>query len=102
MAYSIIDKNYNAEEGSFLYYVHERDIFDTEELMKLCDGINELLIWDKDVVEKLFFIQTQTLRHIIYHFDSADQSEMGNLPDDYWKYIDMLEDSISKYIKGAV
>ncbi len=99
MSFNLIDKNYNVEIGSFLYYLHEKDSFNIEEFVKLCGYIDKLPFKSEETKEKLFFIQSQTLRHIIYHFDPTDQSYINNLPENYWEYIEMLEDSISKYIK---
>lgn len=93
----IIEENYNCKEGSFMFYLHERDEFDTEELMKLCDSIEKNTEKNDIITNQLFCIQSQILRHIIYHFDSNDLSQIKNLPDNYMEYIELLEDAINKY-----
>lgn len=96
----IIDDNYKAKNNSFLYFLHEEDIFDIEALNNLCLNINSLVCRNEDICRKLFFIYSQILRHIIFHFDRNDQSTIKNLPDNYVDYINELEDVIDRYING--
>ncbi len=95
----LITENYYAENKSFMYYLHEENIFNIEALNDLCNYIRSQKTIDKEVCKKLFFIQAQILKHIIYHFDSDDMSIIKNLPDEYHNYLDHLQKSMEKYIE---
>ena len=95
----VIENNCKAANNSFLYYLHERDVFDTDAFTKLLDCINVLEEKQEDLLEQLYFIQNKTLKHIIYHFDPNDRSRITNLPDNYWDYLSELENAIGKYTR---
>ncbi|MDE5825541.1 MAG: hypothetical protein K2H91_12775 [Lachnospiraceae bacterium] len=94
---NVIEDNCKAANNSFLYYLHERDVFDIEAFTKLLDCINVLEEKQEDMLEQLYFIQNETLKHIIYHFDPNDMSRITNLPDDYWDYLLDLENTIGNF-----
>ena len=96
---NLIDDNYKCINNSFLYDLHERDLFDCEKIENLCDYIVSLNQKDEGTILKLFFIQSEMMKHIIYHFDPKDMSTISNLPKNYMDYILKLEDSINKYLK---
>lgn len=93
----MIKDNFKATNISFLYYLHERNLFDTDAFAKLIDDINALEEKQEDVLERLRFIQIEILKHIVYHFDPKDGSRITNLPDDYWEYLTELEYAIGRY-----
>ena len=95
----VVEDNCIATNNSFLYYLHERDVFDTDAFAGLLDGINGLEEKQEDVLEQLHFIYSETLKHIIYHFDPNDTSQITNLPDDYWEYLSDLENAIGRYTR---
>lgn len=95
---SIIDDNFHAENRSFLYFLHEEDSFNIAEFDKLCSYIDKITEKSDEIINKLIFIQSQTLRHIIYHFDFNDKSCINNLPYNYMEYIDKLDETINKYM----
>ena len=43
----------------------------------------------------IHYIENQILRHLVYHFDDNDMSEISNLPSDYWNYAEQLETAIN-------
>lgn len=92
---TIIDDNINADNDSFLYYLHEENTFHVEKLIDLCTYINALDCISIINVKRLYFIENQAIRHIAYHFDPNDCSEISNLPDNYWDYIDTLDYAIN-------
>lgn len=96
-ALSLIEENCKAENDSFLYFLHEKDLFDTDAFAKLLDSINSLEEWKENVLEQLNFIQKEIFKHMIYHFDPNDSSQITNLPEDYWAYLSKLEDAVGKY-----
>lgn len=98
-ALRLIEENYKATNNSFLCFLHEKDLFDTDAFVQLLDSINSLEEGKANVPEQLNFIQKETLKHIIYHFDPDDSSRITNLPKDYWAYLTALEDAVGKYMR---
>lgn len=96
---TIIDDNAKADNNSFLYYLHEERIFHVDTLLELCTYINALNSISIKELMQLYFIQNQTSRHIAYHFDPKDSSEILNLPEEYWEYVNILDCAISKLEK---
>ena len=41
------------------------------------------------------WIETQILRHLVYHFDENDLSKISNLPMDYWEEVEAFEQVVS-------
>ena len=92
----LIKDNIRAENKSFLYYLHEENIFDRQSLADLCRYIEKLDSISIDQIRDLHFIENQILRHLVYHFDSNDLSKISNLPDEYWEYIEPFEQAVTK------
>lgn len=95
----LIENNYYSENKSFMYYLHEENRFSIEALNDLCEYIRAQKTVDKETCKKLFFIQIQILKHIIYHFDSNDMSVIKDLPSEYSHYLDDLQKSVEVYIE---
>lgn len=93
---NIIEDNKNATNQSFLYFMHEENIFDEKSFSELYNYINKLDSVSLTELKDLCFIQNQIMRHLVYHFDKDDFSNISNLPATYWKYIDLLDNSIQK------
>lgn len=100
----ILNANFEAKDKSFLYYLHEENYFHEITFSELCGCISSLCYTyphDKVVSAQIIFIYGQVLRHIIYHFDSNDLSQISNLPCDYNKKLETLECIIIKYFEGS-
>lgn len=95
----LIEENYKAANNSFVYLLHERDLYDTDAFARLLDCINSLDEGEETILEQLNAILRETLKHIIYHFDPDDNSRITNLPKDYWAYLTDLEDAVGKYVQ---
>ena len=93
---NLIEDNKKAENKSFLYYLHEENIFDRQSLADLCRYIENLDSISIDQMRDLHFIENQILRHLVYHFDSNDLSKISNLPDEYREYIEPFEQAVTK------
>lgn len=91
-----IEDNKNATNQSFLYFLHEENIFDEKSFSELYNYINKLDSVSLAELKDLYFIQNQIMRHLVYHFDKDDFSNISNLPATYWKYIDILDNAIQK------
>ena len=93
---NLIEDNKKAENKSFLYYLHEEKVFDSQSLVDLCHYVEKLESISIDQMRDLHFIENQILRHLVFHFDSNDLSKISNLPDQYWKYIEPFEQAVTK------
>lgn len=96
----VLNANFEAEDKSFLYYLHEENYFHDIKLLELCGCISSLCQsrpHDKVISAQIIFIYGQILRHLIYHFDPNDLSQISNLPCDYNEKLETLECNITKY-----
>ena len=93
---NLIEDNKKAGNKSFLYYLHEEKVFDSDSLADLCRYVEKLDSISIDQMRDLHFIENQILRHLVYHFDSNDLSKISNLPDQYWEYIEAFEQAVTK------
>lgn len=88
---NVIEDNINAANHSFLYFLHEENKFDPKAILNLCNYIQTLDSVTIFELKKLYFIQNQILKHLVYHFDRNDMYEISNLPLDYWEYVELLD-----------
>ena len=96
----VLHDNFEAEDHSFLYYLHEETSFHENAFSELCSCISSLRDTrphDKVVSAQICFIYGQILRHIIYHFDPDDLSRISNLPSNYNEKLEILERIIANY-----
>lgn len=99
----VLNDNFEAEEHSFLYYLHEEYYFHETALARLCDCIYSLCHTHPHnhmISAQICFIYGQVLRHIIYHFDPDDLSQITNLPSNYTEKLEALEHAITKYFSS--
>lgn len=99
-ALNVLHTNYEAKNNSFLYYLHEENYFHEKAFSELCGCVSSL--WhthphDKAVSAQITFLYGQVLRHIIYHFDPNDSSQIYNLPSNYNQKLEAMECIIIKY-----
>lgn len=90
----VLQDNFEAKDNSFLYYLHEENFFHEKAFAELCSCISSLChvhLHDEEVSAQICFIYGQVLRHIIYHFDPSDLSQISNLPSNYQEKLDVLE-----------
>lgn len=86
-----IEKNLNTLEGSFIYTLHDENSFDEKGFFELVKSISH----EKDIAEKesknLINIFLYVLKTFIYHFDSADLSELSNF--------EQIQDKVACYVE---
>lgn len=100
MPIEIIEHNYKGFEGSFLGQLHEAGSFDLQAFEVLCEAVRVLGGADKEnrqLASMLIFILTQTLLHLMYHFDPQDLSSINDLPENYSDYVARLEQVVMMY-----
>ena len=82
----ILNANWKAEDGSFLYYLYEENNFHESAFLELGSCISSLL-WlhaqDQTVSAKILFIYEQVLKPFLYSFNPQELSFIFNLPSDY-------------------
>lgn len=97
---NVLNDNFEAANNSFLYYLHEENFFHETAFSELCSSLSALCHThphDKVVSAQICLIYGQVLRHIIYHFDPGDLSQISNLPCNYNEELETLERIITKY-----
>ena len=92
---NLIEDNRRADHFSFLYYLHEEKDFRVEALVDLCQYLERLESVSIEQLRDLRWIETQILRHLVYHFDENDLSKISNLPMDYWEEVEAFEQVVS-------
>lgn len=99
-ALKVLNDNFEAENHSFLYYLHEESYFHETAFSELCGSLSSLCDThpqDKMVSAQICFLYGQVLKHIIYHFDPGDLSRISNLPCNYNEELETLERIIRNY-----
>ena len=91
---NLIEDNRRADHFSFLYYLHEKKVFHSESLAALCQYLVGLESVSIEQLRDLRWIETQILRHLVYHFDENDLSRISNLPTNYWEEFERLEQAV--------
>tara|TARA_Y100000310_G_C20526814_1_gene736456 strand:- start:433 stop:807 length:375 start_codon:yes stop_codon:yes gene_type:complete len=96
-AKEILIKNYKAEEGSFLFFLHELDTFDKKSFFELYDCIIDLTAekptpkLDREISMMVYFVVSDILKKLIWHLSKDDRYKMKNYPTkNYVDYIDRL------------
>lgn len=102
-ALNVLRANFEAEDNSFVYYLHEENYYHKAAFSELCSSVSSLCRThphDKMVSAQICFIYGQVLRHIIYHFDPGDLSRISNLPCNYNEELETLDRLITKYFSS--
>ena len=94
---NLIEDNRRADHFSFLYYLHEKKVFHSESLAALCQYLVGLESVSIEQLRDLRWIETQILRHLVYHFDENDLSKISNLPTNYWEEVEAFEQVVSNH-----
>ena len=85
-ALRIIDDNKNAASGSFLFFLHERNMFSEEAFHDLCEAIDSLEeepVPDTRLIVDVSEVYQFTLFSLMCHFDPNDSYCIEKLPADY-------------------
>lgn len=92
----IVLDNEGAINDSFMYYLHERGLFEIEQFNILCEAIKNIshnidMKEDRRVAYKIHFIHNQIIYHILYHFNPDDLSCIKNLPPNFYEHLNELD-----------
>ena len=104
-AQDILKSNSEIKEGSFLYYLQRKQMFNVDAFKLLYNAIRQAADEKIEISESardINFIYGQTLQCFMYHFDKNDRFKIANVPDDYNRFLKYLEDSVSYYFKTRI
>ena len=101
-AIDIITRNSECGEGTFMWYMHERDLFSPEKLEEFLEGVAALAGEEKDPAVTRMITDTYQamLKELIYHFNPDDSCVIEGVPWDYPRWLDKIEYVLSGYYSG--
>ncbi|MFV0394561.1 MAG: hypothetical protein ACK5LC_09220 [Coprobacillaceae bacterium] len=88
----IIEKNLDVKENTFMYFLHEKNIFDEtlfQEYIKNVGLINTENT-QKEKVIAIIEVNDYIIRNIIYHFLPEDLFVIKNFPSNMGEYIEQI------------
>ncbi len=106
-AIMVIDCNYQCSENSFIYDLHEKNIFCIQHFWEYYDSIivlaKEALTKGRsmETAMKITFVYQSILKEIIYHFDKQDMTHIKQFPVHYAEYIERLDGALDAYYRGV-
>lgn len=104
-AKQIIQDNFEEKNGSFLYFLHEKSLFNKNSFHQLYDAIRAVAEENVEIsrnAQKIAFIYGLTLKCFLYHFDKNDKYKITNLPENYNKMIELLDKSVEYYFTTRI
>ena len=103
-AKQIIFNNSQAGENSFVFDLHERQVFTEKLFWEYYDSIAALVTADDEKTLELTRLITDNyqviLKYIIYHFNPRDAYHMKSFPKNYLDYIERLDYVLMAYHTG--
>lgn len=105
-ALTILENNRQAEENSFLDYLHEQSMFDVSAYQEYRECL-QVLMQDpktrqcKEIKDKVIDIHAYILLLFLCHFDKADCYVMQQIPDNYMEYIEQLDEVSKIFLKES-
>ena len=90
----IIKDNENAQNDSFLFFLHEKNQFSENAFWELYDAIDSIQkegIQDESIIISISLVYQEILKEVVYHFDPQDLSAIEDFPSDYRGYIERLD-----------
>lgn len=104
-AKTVLENNYEHKNNSFLYYLHEKSMFDKDAFRQLYEAIRTAAEDEVEIsrtAQQIAFIYGQFLKFMLYHFNSEDPYRVTNLPENYNKLIEYLENSVEYYFTTRI
>lgn len=104
-AKDILTDNAEAKNDSFLYYLRNKSKFDKDAFKKLYAAIR--ILADNEVgisrtAQQINYVYGQVLKCLLYNFDKDDEYKISNLPENYGKLVEYLENSVEYYFKTRI
>ena len=101
----ILKDNFEEKDGSFLYFLHEKSVFNKESFKLLYEAIRAAADENVEIsrnAQKIAFIYGTILKCFLYHFDKNDKYKIMNLPENYNKIIEILSKSVEYYFTTRI
>ena len=102
----IIHSNYKAENNSFMFFLHEKELFSVEAFWEFYESITVLVLCDEEksieIAEQIVQSYQRLLKYIIFHFDPDDNFVLEKFPRNYVDYLERIEYAIMAYHSGNV
>ena len=99
----IIKDNENAQNNSFLFFLHEKSLFSKTAFRELYDAIDCIRqegIRDESIIIVISRVYQEILKEVVYHFDPQDLCSLEGFPNDYHGYIERLDYVIQELYEG--
>ncbi len=105
MQINIVEDNYSGKEGSFVYNLHEKSIFDKTAFWLYYESIIQLSQNDienkNEIILKIFKTYSYILKCFIYHSSKYDGYKIKGINDrEVGKYVERLESVIFGFTDG--
>lgn len=104
-ARTILESNESATEGSFLYWLHEREKFDHASFWRLYNSgiiIGSATHQERGGFRRLaFHVYDGIMRHLLWHHSPHDQCQIEDMPGaDLHEYLQCLSWALEPLIQG--
>jgi len=104
-AKKILEDNVEAKNKSFLFYLRNEASFNKEAFKRLYASIK--ILADDEVgisrtAQQINYVYGQILKSLLFHFDKNDEYKIKDLPENYGKLIEYLDNSVEYYFKTRI
>lgn len=99
-AKTIIEKNLNCSEGSFVSSLSDKALFLPELFWEYYESIATLVaeeVYSEELLAQISVSYQNILKLFIYHFSERDSCHIMNFPEDYNGYIERLDYAVRSY-----
>lgn len=104
-ARKIISDNYNCNENSFVYFLHEKCYFSIEKFWEYYESITVFIgVKEKnpETTKEIAQSYQRILKEIIFHFDPMDAAAIDNFPENYNDYIERIDLALLAYYTSNI
>ena len=101
-AESIINDNYHMIDGSFTLLMYDECEFSEKDFDNFCEAISVITKTGKkseELTQRLTWVYQFILKEIIAHFDPRDIVRLKHFSENYYNYIDKLENALVAYFE---
>lgn len=99
-ARKIISDNYNCNENSFVYFLHEECYFSVAKFWEYYESIAAFVGSTKknsEITRQITSSYQRVLKEMIFHFDPKDTAVIRNFPENYTDFIERIDFALLAY-----
>jgi hypothetical protein len=97
-ALKIVRDNYYLDNDSFLFYLHECDLFRADRFNTLCRAVEALAHSRCELLtQQITHCYQNILKEFIYHFNPNDSSQITDFPKKYTHYLEKFDCALAEY-----